>query len=215
MHWGVWFWQKTHQRERQCDNKQYAYRLNLARSQHQSSKLRNQHQGLFNGTKPLQEKFHQVTCRAPLAWFKWVLRFWRTCWCLLLARAFRFWNQLYTLVSVIWPCRRNSSVISLMCCLFGVPLPCSNSLSRVWSWIWLGVHRNRVVGLWLGVPIWSYGNCPPIMIPATQKDNKSELYAHFTAPNCLSFLLVVKKDELPTLSLLLDLATPKNYKASF
>jgi hypothetical protein len=53
------------------------------------------------------------------------------------------------------------------------------------------------------------------MIPATQKDNKSELYAHFTAPNCLSFLLVVKGHELPTLSLLLDLATPKNYKASF
>jgi hypothetical protein len=53
------------------------------------------------------------------------------------------------------------------------------------------------------------------MIPATQKDNKSKLYAHFAAPNCLSFLLVVKGDELPTLSLLLALATPKNYKASF
>jgi hypothetical protein len=37
VHWGVWFWQKTHQTEWQCDNKQYAYRLNLARSQHQLS----------------------------------------------------------------------------------------------------------------------------------------------------------------------------------
>lgn len=70
-----------------------------------------------------------------------------TC-CFLFDRARLFWNQLYTFVSEIWPCWDNSEVISLIFCLVGVPLPCSNMRSRIWSCIGVGVQRCLPVILW-------------------------------------------------------------------